>query len=57
MLRRFRAGTLEKIAIVFGCDVDIVSRKLECNGKHRAINAQKQHLSERWSNLQLLKQV
>ena len=32
MLRHFRAETLEKIAIVFGCDVDIVSRKLECNG-------------------------
>lgn len=32
MLRRFRVGTLEKITIVFGCDVDIVSRELECNG-------------------------
>lgn len=32
MLRRFRAETLEKIAIVFGCDVDIVSRELKCNG-------------------------
>ena len=31
MLRRFHAETLEKITIVFGCDVNIVSRKLKCN--------------------------